>query len=196
MRPGLFDNDRESLTQRFAEVVPEVRKNGRMPEVALSSEHYFDDVVVGRLLDGQGLPYPDNHAVLLEFYDIDFPLSVDHKLAELRRYGLLPIIAHPERYQVVWREPEVLERLLDVGAAALLDIAALAGRYGRQPRRTAEQLLDAGLYHAACSDAHRAKDLEAVQHGMRIAAKRFGDDELELLFDDGPRELLEGRIPE
>jgi protein-tyrosine phosphatase len=196
MRPGLFDNDRQRLLDAYAEVAPRVAEHGGIPRVELSSEHYFDDVVLGRLLADQGLPYPGGRAVLLEFYDIDFPLAVDHQLAELRRHGLLPIIAHPERYQIVWRKPEVLERLVDVGAATLLDVAALAGKYGRHPRRSAEQLLEAGLYHAACSDAHRVRDLDAVRRGMSLVAKRYGDDEVELLFNDGPRQLLEGKLPE
>jgi len=196
MRPGLFDNDREALTQAYARVAPHVAKRAGTPQVELSSEHYFDDVVITRLRSGHGLPYPGGHAVLLEFYDIDFPIAVDHQLAELRRLGILPVIAHPERYQIVWRKPEVLERLVDVGAATLLDVAALAGKYGRQPRRSAEQLLEAGVYHAACSDAHRVRDLRDVERGMELIAKRYGDEELDLLFDDGPRQLLAGRIPE
>jgi protein-tyrosine phosphatase len=195
MRPGLFDNDRDALVRRFDEVAPQVANLSSCPRIELSSEHYFDDVVVGQLLADRGLPYPGGRAVLLEFYDMDFPVAIDHKLAELRRHGLLPVIAHPERYQVVGRQPEVLERLLDVGAAALLDIAALTGKYGRRPRRTAEELLEAGLYHAACSDAHRVQDLDEVKRAMELLAKRYGDDEIELLLDDGPRQLLKGRIP-
>ncbi len=196
MRPGLFDNDVSQLRRAYAMAEPEVARHDTSPRTALSCEHYFDDVVVARLLGDQALPYPGGRAVLLEFYDVDFPLAVDHKLAELRRHGLLPVIAHPERYQIVWRRPEVLERLLDVGATTLLDVAALAGKYGRRPQRSAEQLLEAGFYHAACSDAHRVRDLEAVQRGMELIARRYGDDELALLFEDGPRKLLEGRIPE
>lgn len=196
MRPGLFDNDRSALMRAYGDALPLLHGVTGIPSVALASEHYFDDVVLTRLLAGEGLPYPGGQAVLLEFYDMDFPLSVDHKLAELRRRGLLPVIAHPERYQIVWRKPEVLERLIDVGAAALLDTAALTGKYGRKPRRSAEELLDAGLYHAACSDAHRAADVDATRQGMDILRRRYGDDEVEFLFDTGPRELLAGRIPD
>ena len=39
----------------------------RPARVALSSEHFFDDVVFQRLLDGEALPYPGGKAVLVEF---------------------------------------------------------------------------------------------------------------------------------
>ena len=194
MRPGLFDRSREELVAAFQAAEIDLAREPGLPRLALSAEHYFDDVVFSRLLAGEGLPYPSGRAVLLEFYEIDFPPSVTFRLADLRRRGLLPIVAHPERYPAVGRDPVVLERLLDVGAAALLDIGALADHYGRGPRRTAEKLLERGLYHAACSDAHGPGDVRAVAAGMRRLAKRWGDEELDYLLREGPRALLAGEL--
>jgi protein-tyrosine phosphatase len=194
MRPGLFDRSRVELVAAFHAAEVELAREPGLPRLALSAEHYFDDVVFSRLLAGEGVPYPGGRAVLLEFYEIDFPPSVTFRLADLRRRGLLPIVAHPERYPAIGRNPAVLERLLDVGAAALLDIGALADRYGRGPRRTAETLLEQGLYHAACSDAHGSRDVRAVEAGMRRLAKRWGDEELDYLLCEGPRALLAGEL--
>ncbi len=197
MRPGMFDNDRAALEHAFELMKPHLAAEPGLPEVALSSEHYFDDVVFGRLMNGAGLPYPGGRAVLLEFYEIDFPPTVEHRLFDLRaRKRLLPVIAHPERYHAIWRSPETLERLVDAGTATLLDAAALIGKYGRRPQRCAEELLERGLYHAACSDAHRPSDVEQVQAGMRRIEELYGAEEIDFLFSHGPRELLEGRLPE
>ena len=155
MRPGMFDNTRHDLVAAFDRMQPQLAAQPGLPDVALSSEHYFDDVVFERLRDGLALPYPGEHAVLLEFYEIDFFATTERRLFDLRRRRLLPVIAHPERYRRLWREPEQLERLVHAGSAALLDAAALVGKYGEHPQRCAETLLEQGLYHAACSDAHR-----------------------------------------
>jgi protein-tyrosine phosphatase len=96
----------------------------------------------------------------------------------------------------MWRDAEVLERLVDGGAAALLDTAALVGKYGRRPRHAAEELLERGLYHAACSDAHRPADVAQVAKGMERIEKLYGPEEIDFLFREGPLALLEGRIPE
>lgn len=199
MRPGMFDNGRSELEAAFSRMAPHLAAaaGAELPEVALSSEHYFDDVVFGRLMSDEGLPYPGGRAVLLEFYEIDFPPSVQHRLFDLRaKKQLLPVIAHPERYHAIWRSPETLERLVDAGAAALLDAAALIGKYGRKPQRCAEELLERGLYHGACSDAHRPSDVAEVRAGMERIEKLYGAEEVEFLFGEGPRALLEGRIPE
>jgi protein-tyrosine phosphatase len=197
MRPGLFDNDKRALEAAFSRMRPHLEPGDELPEVALSSEHYFDDVVFRRLMNDEALPYPGGHAVLLEFYEIDFPPSIDQLFFELRaKKRLLPVIAHPERYQAIWRSAGTLERLVDAGAAALLDVAALVGKYGRRPQRAAEDLLERGLYHAACSDAHRPADVEHVQAGIRRLEQLYGPEEVEFLFCQGPRELLDGRLPE
>jgi protein-tyrosine phosphatase len=102
------------------------------------------------------------------------------------------VIAHPERYRVIWERPSVLDRLLDSGAVALLDVAALVGKYGRQPQRCAERLLEGEAYHAACSDAHRLRDVPEVARGIELVRRRYGDAEVDALFCRGPREILAG----
>jgi protein-tyrosine phosphatase len=195
MRPGMFDNTRADLSAAFDRMAPAIDGAGSLPAVHLASEHYFDDEVYKRLLAGEGLPYPGGRAVLIEFYGNDFPRVVIDRLLDLKLRGILPVIAHPERYRCLWRSPQILEEMIDAGLATLLDAAAVVGKYGREPQRCAENLLERGLYHAACSDAHRAADVEAVVRGMRRIEALYGDEEVEFLFQSGPTELLSGNLP-
>ncbi len=188
MRPGLFDNTRVQLEAAFSELHP----SARWPALTLACEHYFDGVVFERLLQGNGLPYPGARAVLLEFYDCTFETTVQHRLAQLNRRRMRPVIAHPERYPKLAASPQHVERLLDVGAVLLLDIASLVGHYGRAPRRAAERLLDAGFYAAACSDAHRPRDLPVIAQALDLLAARYGAEEQQRLLCDGPRAILDG----
>ncbi len=194
MRPGMFDNEQAGLTAAFEAARAALPAEG-LPELDLSSEHYFDDLVYERITSGQGVPYPGARAVLLEFYDQDFPNSLLHRFFDLRRRRrLLPVIAHPERYRPIWSDPDKLERMIEGGAAALLDTAALVGKYGQRPQRCAEELLERGLYHAACSDAHRPADVDEVAAGIEVIRKRYGDEEIDTLFRQGPAQILRGRV--
>ena len=195
-RPGMFDNTGATIRAAFAQFLAGLPSGEALPELAVSSEHYFDEVVFQRLLSGDALPYPGEKAALLEFYQIDFPPMIQHRLSDLRSRGLLPVIAHPERYQCLWRSPDTLERLVDGGSAALLDVAALIGKYGRKTQECAEILLERGLYHAACSDAHRPSDLAEVARGMARVAELYGEEEVDFLFREGPESLLAGILPE
>lgn len=204
MRPGLFDNQKQNLVEKYREVCAHWATEPELPEHSLGSEHYFDDQVLVALKNYAGLPYAPGDpteprrggGLLIEFYDLA-PLSfIEQQLFELQAQGYLPVIAHPERYRAVWKDPEVLGRLVELGSVALLDVAAVVGKYGTRPQEAAQSLLRLGLYDAACSDAHRPSDLQAVQAGMRWIAEEYGQEELEFLFNEGAWALFAGRIPD
>jgi protein-tyrosine phosphatase len=212
MRPGMFDNDRLSIERAFASMLTVLREAGEspaMPTVNLGSEHFFDDVVFGRLVRGEGCPFPvldaappadaaptadtANRArrpVLIEFGPLAFPARLQHRLFDLQRAGLVPVIAHPERYEPVWRDDSCLDPLLDAGAHLLMDVGSLVGRYGRAPQRAAEKLLEEDAYEAACSDAHKPRDIEWVTEAIERLEKLAGREEAERLLRDGPRGIL------
>ncbi|MCC6559250.1 MAG: protein tyrosine phosphatase [Polyangiaceae bacterium] len=194
MRPGMFDNTAGDLRAAYEATRAALEGAPGLPELALSSEHFFDDIVYQRLLDGSALPYPGGRAALVEFPTRGFPARLAHRFFDLRRRKIRPVIAHPERYDPVFRDIGVLDPLLDGGAVLLLDVAALAGKYGRAPRRAAEELLDEGYYQAACSDAHAAKDVADVRQGIALLFERMGDEEATFLLSEGPRQILEGRV--
>jgi protein-tyrosine phosphatase len=193
MRPGLFENTAAEISAAYDRMLPVIARSTGVPQTALSSEHYFTDEVYQRILAGSGLPYPGGRAVLLEFYEIDFLPVIEQRLYDLRRRRLTPVIAHPERYRCFWKSAARLEDLVRTGTVALLDTAALVGKYGKEPEKCARKLLKEGLYHAACSDAHRPDDVEEVLDGMKYIRKRHGEDEIERLFREGPEEILAGR---
>lgn len=188
MRPGLFDTTRQQILLAFEQQRPE---NCEI-RLDVSAEHYFDDVVLARLRQGEAVPYPGHRAALLEFYAMELPPRLDGTLAQLKREGITPVIAHPERYQTLWKSPERLEQMVDAGAMTLLDAGALVGKYGKSPQRVARQLLEEGLYHAACSDAHRTEDLDSLRQAMTWITQEYGASELEALFVTGPTQILEG----
>ncbi len=196
MRPGMFDNLRADLTAAYDRTLEALRGEAELPETSLGSEHFFDDVVFARLVEGPGvsLPYAGGKTVLVELPVTSFPLRLANRFSDLARRGVRPVLAHPERYEPVWDDPSVLDPLLDAGAVLLLDVAALSGKYGRRPKKAAEHLLEQGYYQAACSDAHRPKDLEEVAEGVERLVRLAGATESEYLLGEGPRDILEGRL--
>lgn len=192
MRPSMFDNEKADLENAFAAM--NLAAEAGLPDVALSSEHYFDDIVFRRLMNGDALPYPGGKAALVEFPTEAFPARVADRFFDLRMRKLRPVLAHPERYRPVWKDRTVLDPFLDSGVVLLLDTAALVGKYGRAPERAAHDLLEEGYYVAACSDAHRAKDVDDVARGIARLEKLVGAEETDYLLREGPRSILKGTV--
>jgi len=188
MRPALFDNQKADLERAFRAMA--TASESGLPKVGLSSEHFFDDIVFQRLMNGEALPYPGGKAVLVEFPNDAFPARVGDRFFDLRMRKLRPVLAHPERYRPVWKDRTVLDPFLDGGVVLLLDVAALTGKCGR----AALELLEDGYYIAACSDAHRAEDVEDVARGIARLEKLVGQEEAEYLLRDGPLAILNGTL--
>jgi protein-tyrosine phosphatase len=194
MRTGMFDNERIGLEEAYQRTAAEVARYPEMPALGLASEHHVDDVVFQQLLDGNGLPYPGGHAALVEFPDDRFPLRCAERLHELRLRRIRPVLAHPERYRPVWKDITALDELLDGGTLLLLDAAAVVGKYGRAAKKCAHELLEAGYYYAACSDAHRAGDAAEVARGIDRLRDVIGPEETDFLMVEGPRRILAGTV--
>jgi protein-tyrosine phosphatase len=192
MRPGMFDNDRAALQAAFEAMQPVVTgpAAGKLPEVQLASEHFFDDVVFGRLVRGEALPYPGGKCVLVEVGQGAFPARLQHRFFDVKRAGLTPVLAHPERYEPVWKDDTCLDPLLDAGAHLLLDVCALVGKYGRAPQRAAEKLLEDDAYEAACSDAHKPRDVDDVVRAIERLEQMVGKPEAMRLLSEGPLGIL------
>jgi protein-tyrosine phosphatase len=205
MRPGMFNNTVAALRVAFEQMTMHTRCTKKMPDISLGSEHFFDDRVLREVKNGHGLPYRRDEepgiverkggALLIEFADLEPEMPVKNAIFQLRLHGYLPVIAHPERYRCVWGSERLLVDLIAQGAVALLDTAALVGKYGKRPQDSARALLEGGRYAAACSDAHRPADVELVAKGIEWIRETYGDEEVEVLFKTGPAALLDGRYP-
>lgn len=113
--------------------------------------------------------------LLVEMPYSGWPLDLPDLLFGLLATGITPVLAHPERNDVVAEAPERLEPLVAAGSLAQLTAASVDGRLGRGPSVTAARLLDLGLAHLLASDAH-APSVRAA--GMAAAARAIGDEQL------------------
>lgn len=120
------------------------------------------------------------------------PAYLNDALFRLQVAGYKPILAHPERYAFVQRDPDEAEAILERGAELQLTAPAYLGERGRTVRRTAEKLLRLGLYSLASSDRHHPgprRSLATLADQLRAAG---GEDLENLLLRENPTRVLAG----
>lgn len=131
--------------------------------------------------------------LLVEFPYNGWPLRLPSEIERLRRLGVTPLIAHPERSRDVQERPERLAALVDAGALVQMTAASVDGRLGQSARLTAMRLLDLRLAHVLASDAHMP-GTRAV--GMSRAADALRDESLaRWLTREAPAAILVGEEP-
>lgn len=68
--------------------------------------------------------------------------------------GYIPLVAHPERYAAVCRDPRMVQDWLDCGCHLQLTGGSVLGAHGKTVQRTATTLLRNDLVACIASDAH------------------------------------------
>jgi protein-tyrosine phosphatase len=109
--------------------------------------------------------------LLLEMPYSIWPPDLPRTCAQLRRDGIVPVLAHPERNPLVQEEPTLLDDVVRAGAVVQLTAASVDGRLGRASATCARRLLELELAHCIASDAHGPGVREA---GLSSAAEAVG----------------------
>jgi protein-tyrosine phosphatase len=178
---------------RRAEAEALLRAEGIPLALHRNAENRLDSEFLARAEgDGRRGVGASQRWVLLEVpFDAPVP-ALPELVFKLRRSGILPLFAHPERCAEFERNGRAAE-VVRLGAALQLNVGALAGVYGKGPRRVAERLLDEGLYAVAATDLHRADGAhEWLDEALAILEKRAGADTLDRLLATNPRRVLAG----
>ena len=94
---------------------------------------------------------------------IEFPLHNEDKRAkniifELMSHNYVPIIAHPERYDYLKKEPDKVKELVDQGALLQGNYLSLLGKYGKHAKKTLKYFVKKGYITFFGSDIHRDVD--------------------------------------
>lgn len=73
----------------------------------------------------------------------------------LKSFGLVPVIAHPERYRFVQEDVACINRLSDMGVLFQINAGSPAGAFGDNEMRIACKMINGGFVDFIGSDAHR-----------------------------------------
>lgn len=103
----------------------------------------------GKLLTLNGSRYP-----LVEFDFRGSGESQTRLLQELCDAGYRPVVAHPERYAYVQRDPRLINRWFRMGCLMQVNRGSLLGRFGRHAQAVGVELVERGFAAAVATDAH------------------------------------------
>jgi len=109
--------------------------------------------------------------VLIELPSHEVPRYTDHLIYNLSTQGYIPIIAHPERNQIILDDSDVLYEFVKNGALSQVTASSLTGKLGKKVRKFSESLIEHKLAHVIASDAHhidhRSFDLQEAYESVR-----------------------------
>ncbi|HLX55912.1 MAG TPA: CpsB/CapC family capsule biosynthesis tyrosine phosphatase [Ktedonobacteraceae bacterium] len=156
---------------------------------ALIKPGLVEDIQLGRLATLNGSRY-----LLLELWNTMWLPETERVIFELRAFGVVPMLAHPERYHVIQQDSGRLKALLEQGVLTQLTAGSLAGMQGKTIRKCAESLLKRGLIHCIASDAHGpGRRPPAIKQGMQVAGRILGQTQAQQLIEARPAAIVQNQ---
>lgn len=134
-----------------------------------------------------GITLGGSRYVLVEFTRIVPAATVQTALAQVVECGLVPLLAHPERYSSC--SPRAVEAWREAGALMQLDATTVLAGSARGDR--ARALLSAGLGDLLAADNHG--DGASQEMASRVLRDQGADAQAERLTVTNPRAILEDR---
>ena len=132
--------------------------------------------------------------LLVEFRFSEDGEEISALLAAIARRGLIPVVAHPERYEAVQEAPGLVADWFSRGYVIQLNKGSLLGRLGTGAERASLHLLRRGLAHVIASDAHdpvyRPTGFTTL---LPFLAQRCPSDYARLLLEENPRRIIQNQ---
>ena len=128
---------------------------------------------------------------------IELPLATnvkyfDYVVYYLEAKGIKPIIAHPERYKCVQKDPDIVEEYIEKGCLIQCNYGSIVNLYGREAEKTIKTLLKKNQVHFLGSDVHRENGtyliiLDAVKKIRKI----IGENKINEITTINPKKILQ-----
>lgn len=146
---------------------------------------------------GEYLTLNRSRYFLVEFAFEEDPAFTLYIVETIASAGLIPVIAHPERYFFVYRVPDLLQDWRRLGALLQINKGSLSGRFGEDARYTATRLLTGRRASLIASDAHGvSRRTPILSHCQKAVEKLCGTAYSKELFVRMPARILDDLPPD
>ena len=190
--PGELDRvlaEEEAPWERLTEAVAD-----RHPGLRLERGHEIRLDVPDPDLSDPRLRLAGTSYALVEWARFRIPPGSVRALEGLGEAGVRPILAHPERYGGLQREPGTVEGWREAGALLQVNHGSLVGRYGADARRRAFWLLERGWADLLSTDFHgRPEEPLMVEEAREVLSHAGGEEAFRLMTEENPTRVLDDR---
>ena len=131
--------------------------------------------------------------LLVEFSDLLIFRNTAEIFGRLQEAGMIPIITHPERNELLQQRMEEISQWVDAGALVQVTGQSLVGHFGRKAADFGMALLERRLVHFIASDGHDLKYRPPkMDEAHAWLVKNYGQALADALCIHNPRAAVEG----
>lgn len=193
LRRGMFETLQEKVDEQFERLCNLAAGMQNGPRLFLSREYHCDTGLMEALQKDSVRPLGNGEYLLIEF-------SNRHELSEMFRYleavqavGLIPVVAHVERYGCILEDPDLAQQLIQHGARLQMNASSILGKEGWKRKFFCRKLLKRDQVFLVASDAHHV-DWRMPNLGdcAQVLKKKLPAEQLQRILYTNPSLLEQG----
>ncbi len=180
--------------KRMRELTKRLKVEGIGITLYLGNELYFEPNAIEMIDTGAFTTLNRSDYFLVETMRHDTNRAhIQTFIYQLQIKGYQTILAHPERYDFIQKDPNVVIDCLEKGVLMQVNALSLIGFYGSRSKETAEILLEHQMAQFLASDAHKIKSYELMPQALEKAESLIGKEQLKELTWHNPSVILSGK---
>lgn len=160
----------------------------------LGNEIYMSSNMMNLLIEGKASTINNSCYVLFEMPLNAEPMNLYDVIYSLQENKLIPVLAHPERYSFVQKEPELIYDLIEKGVLMQANYGSILGQYGEKAQIIVKKFFENNMIHFLGSDVHRQNSIyKRIPNALEEIEKIVGKQKLEELTTINPKLALQNK---
>ena len=199
-RIGMFETLEEKIQINFRQVKELAKEIAPDLSILYGAEVYYSNEMLEKLKDGEVPCVNETSYVLIEFSRSTSFWEIRNALKNLLMLGLIPIVAHIERYQALENNEKYLKEIISMGCYTQVNSSNILkpkffNDKNRVLKKRVKYFLERDLVHFIASDMHNlSKRPPYMKDAYEIISKKYGEKKARELFVDNPSRIIQNQL--
>lgn len=194
---GYYEKDKKEIENRIGTIKEELEKVNCSLEILQGNEIYITDQINELLEKEKASTLNNKQYVLFELPLNAETMNLTEVVYQILEKGRIPILAHPERYPFVQKDPNQLLPLIEEGVLIQSNYGSIIGQYGKESQKTIKKMLEHNMVHLLGSDVHRPNTIyKRMEEALQEITKIVGRQKAEDLTTNYPEQIITGQTIE
>lgn len=163
-----YSCDNVCKRKRYKIIKGELEKENININIYLGNEVFINNNIYDLIKENVIHTLNNTRYVLIELPFHNQIVNLEDIIYELKIKGLIPIIAHPERYSYFWENYKEVDRLREEGFLFQGNYASILGFYGKESQKLFKYMLKNKYIDYLGTDIHRTTKMYTLDNFKKI----------------------------
>ena len=191
LTPHYIEGYYEKGEEERKALIDKISREVKGIELYNANEVYMSENIINLLQEKKISKINDTKYLLFEMPINIKPMNLYEVVNEMLEHNIKPILAHPERYTFIFKEPEIIYDLIQKGVLMQANYGSIICLYGKRTEVMVKKLLQNNMIHILGSDVHRQNSIyKEIPEIMNKLEKLIGKEMVKKLSEINPLKIL------